>query len=139
MKLFIKMISAVFLGLLCYSMSVIVYRSIKLSNILDLLETADYVVCPQDKQHVIVLNPSMKATMQNMMRKGTRVLLRDKKSVFYGDIIFKRNDDTEILRMSIMSPPNSYFNGIPVELDYNIVDLLDVNLHAYQKNKHRMP
>ena len=81
----------------------------------------------------------MKATMQNMMRKGTRVLLRDKKSVFYGDIIFKRNDDTEILRMSIMSPPNSYFNGIPVELDYNIVDLLDVNLHAYQKNKHRMP
>ena len=140
MKCSVKVISMVSSVVFCYFTGVRIYRNIRLSEMLDQVAIADYVVCPQSKQHIIVLSPIMKTNMQNVMRKGTKVLLCDKKSAFYGDIIFKRNDGKEVLRISIMSYPHSYFDGIPVEVDYNLVDLLGVNLHAYQEeNKHRMP
>ena len=122
----------------CYFAIAEIYHQIQLTKFLDLATAADYAVCNGKYEQQVKLSPEIKMGLLNALRNRTRVLLADKKSVFYGNIQLKRNDDVEVLKISVMSYPYFYFNDVPVKVDANIVGKLGITFRGYlEESKQR--
>ena len=115
----------------CYFAIAEMYHQTQLTKFLDLATTADYAVCNGKCEQQVKLSPEIKMGLLNVLRSRTRVLLADRKSVFYGNIHLKRSDGVEVLKIRVMSYPYFYLNDVPVKVDANIVGMLGITFRGY--------